>query len=122
MLFLLFLISSVDCYRTKIDNKYLKGNIKFQDDDWSHGEVEWEFTEKSYINKLFVFDESYYFITAYELGEHGRFFIKFDPSSQLLNTKPYLFVLFQMLCGKLFGWNEWSLRLPTILSFRCSRT
>ena len=52
MLFLLFLISSVDCYRTKIDNKYLKGNIKFQDDDWSHGEVEWEFTEKSYINKF----------------------------------------------------------------------
>jgi 4-amino-4-deoxy-L-arabinose transferase-like glycosyltransferase len=71
---------------------------------------------QAYINKLFVFDESYYFIASYELGEHGRFFIKFDPSSQLLNTKPYLFVFFQILFGKVFGWNEWSLRLPTMLS------
>ena len=71
---------------------------------------------QAYINKLFVFDESYYFIASYELGENGRFFIKFDPSSQLLNTKPYLFVFIQILFAKLFGWNEWSLRLPTIVS------
>jgi hypothetical protein len=52
MLFLLFLISSVKCYITKINNKILKNNIKYEHDDWSHGEVEWEFTEKSYMNKF----------------------------------------------------------------------
>lgn len=52
MLFLLFLITIVSGYRKKIENKYLKSNIKFHDDDWSHGEVEWEFTEKSYMNKF----------------------------------------------------------------------
>lgn len=51
MLFLLFLISSVNGYRTKIDNKFLKKCIKYQETDWSHGEVEWEFTENSYMNK-----------------------------------------------------------------------
>lgn len=65
-------------------------------------------------NKLFVFDESYYFIQAYELGEHGRFFIDFDPTVKLRNTKPYLFSAVQILLGKTIGWNEWSLRLPVI--------
>jgi hypothetical protein len=52
MLFLLFLISSVDGFRRKIDNKNYKNNIKYEHNDWSHGEVEWEFTENSYINKF----------------------------------------------------------------------
>ena len=71
---------------------------------------------QAYINKLFVFDEGYYFIAANELGEHGRFFIFFDPTSHLQNTKPYLFVFLQTLLGKCFGWNEWSLRAPIIMS------
>ncbi len=71
---------------------------------------------QAYINKLFIFDEGYYFIAANELGEHGRFFIFFDGSSHLQNTKPYLFVFIQTLLGKCFGWNEWSLRIPTIAS------
>lgn len=33
MLFLLFLITTVSGYRKKIENKFLKSNIKFQDDD-----------------------------------------------------------------------------------------
>jgi hypothetical protein len=41
----------VNGYRRKIDNKFLKKCIKYQGDDWSHGEVEWEFTENSYMNK-----------------------------------------------------------------------
>jgi 4-amino-4-deoxy-L-arabinose transferase-like glycosyltransferase len=69
---------------------------------------------QAYSNRLFVFDEGYYFIAANELGEKGRFFIFFDPSSHLQNTKPYLFVFLQTLSGKCFGWNEWSLRIPTI--------
>ena len=54
MLFIiLLLISNVNGFRRKIDNKYLSNNcIKYERDDWSHGEVEWEFTEKSYINKF----------------------------------------------------------------------
>jgi 4-amino-4-deoxy-L-arabinose transferase-like glycosyltransferase len=40
----------------------------------------------------------------------------FDPSSHLQNTKSYLFVAIQALLGKFFGWNEWTLRSPTILS------
>ncbi|WP_018344041.1 ArnT family glycosyltransferase [Cytophaga aurantiaca] len=71
---------------------------------------------QAYINKLFVFDEGYYFIAANELGERGRFFIFFDPTSHLQNTKPYLFVFIQTLFGKCFGWNEWSLRIPIIAS------
>jgi len=71
---------------------------------------------QAYINKLFIFDEGYYFIVANELGEHGRFFIFFNPTSHLQNTKPYLFVFIQTLLGKYFGWNEWSLRAPIIIS------
>jgi hypothetical protein len=51
MLFFLFLISNVNGFRRKIDNKCLTC-IKYEPDDWSHGEVEWEFTEKSYLNKF----------------------------------------------------------------------
>jgi 4-amino-4-deoxy-L-arabinose transferase-like glycosyltransferase len=67
-------------------------------------------------NKLFIYDESYYFIQAYELGEHGNFFIDFDPSVKLRNTKPYLFSAIQTILGKTIGWNEWALRLPVIFS------
>ena len=53
MLFFLFLILNANGFRRKIDNKYLsKKIIKYEQDDWSHGEVEWEFTEKSYTNKF----------------------------------------------------------------------
>ena len=54
MLFLLFLISSVNVngYRRKINNKFLTTYIKYEDNDWSHGEVEWEFNDKSYMNKF----------------------------------------------------------------------
>lgn len=54
MLFLLFLISSVNVngYRKKLDNKFLKTYIKYEENDWSHGEVEWEFNDKSYMNKF----------------------------------------------------------------------
>jgi len=53
MLFFLFLILNVNGFRRKIDNKYLSNTcIKYEQDDWSHGEVEWEFTEKSYMNKF----------------------------------------------------------------------
>ena len=52
MLFLLFLILGVDGFRRKIDNKNYNHNINYERDDWSHGEVEWEFTEKSYMNKF----------------------------------------------------------------------
>lgn len=54
MLFFLFLISSANGFRRRIDNnKYLSNSyIKYECDDWSHGEVEWEFTEKSYMNKF----------------------------------------------------------------------
>jgi|GEM_PF-2479521 len=71
---------------------------------------------QAYANKLFSFDEGYYFIASYELGEHGRFFIDFDSASLLRNTKPYLFVFIQAGLGKLIGWNEWAMRIPTILS------
>lgn len=71
---------------------------------------------QAYINRLFIFDEGYYFIAANELGEKGRFFIFFDPTSHLQNTKPYLFVFIQALLGKCFGWNEWSLRIPIIVT------
>jgi 4-amino-4-deoxy-L-arabinose transferase-like glycosyltransferase len=71
---------------------------------------------QAYTNKLFSFDEGYYFIASYELGEHGRFFIDFDSASLLRNTKPYLFVFIQAGLGKLIGWNEWAIRIPTILS------
>lgn len=52
MLFLLFLISNVSGYRRKLDNNFLKTYIKNEENDWSHGEVEWEFNDKSYINKF----------------------------------------------------------------------
>ena len=52
MLFLLFIISGVDGFKRKIDNKNYNHNINYEHDDWSHGEVEWEFTEKSYMNKF----------------------------------------------------------------------
>jgi len=53
MLFLLLFILSVNGFKRKIDNKFLTNNIiYFERDDWNHGEVEWEFTEKSYINKF----------------------------------------------------------------------
>lgn len=71
---------------------------------------------QAYVNKLFIYDEGYYFIQAYELGEHGNFFIDFDPSVKLRNTKPYLFSALQTLLGITIGWNEWALRLPTIAS------
>jgi hypothetical protein len=64
MLFFLFLILNVNVngFRRKIDNKYLSNTcIKYEQDDWSHGEVEWEFTEKSYINKFnFSYKEKNY--------------------------------------------------------------
>ena len=61
MLFFIFLISNSYAFIRKIDNKILKNNIKFQDDDWTHGEVEWEFTEKSYMNKFNIsYKENYY--------------------------------------------------------------
>jgi hypothetical protein len=52
MLYLLFIILSTSGFKRKIDNKYKNNNIIFERDDWNHGEVEWEFTEKSYINKF----------------------------------------------------------------------
>ena len=52
MLFLLFLISSSSSFRIKIDNKFLKNIILYEQDDWNHGEVEWEFTDYSYMNRF----------------------------------------------------------------------
>ena len=52
MLFFLLFISNVNGFRRKIDNKFLTNNIYFEKDDWNHGEVEWEFNDKSYINKF----------------------------------------------------------------------
>lgn len=52
MLFILFFISNVFGYRRKFDNKFLTKKLNYDMDDWSHGEVEWEFEEKSYMNKF----------------------------------------------------------------------
>lgn len=52
MLFLLFLISSSYGFKRKINTKFLKNVIFYEQDDWNHGEVEWEFTDKYYINKF----------------------------------------------------------------------
>ena len=52
MLFILFLISSSYGFKRKINNKFLKNVIFYEQDDWNHGEVEWEFTDKYYINKF----------------------------------------------------------------------
>ena len=52
MLFFLFLITIVSGYRRKLDNKFLIKKLNYDMDNWSHGEVEWEFTEKSYLNKF----------------------------------------------------------------------
>jgi hypothetical protein len=35
-----------------MDKKMLTKKLNYDIDDWSHGEVEWEFTEKSYLNKF----------------------------------------------------------------------
>ena len=58
LLFLLFILR-VNGFKRKIDNKFLTNNIYFERDDWNHGEVEWEFTEKSYMNKFNISYKEY---------------------------------------------------------------
>jgi len=87
MLFIFLLISIVDSYRRKINNKYIKNNIiYFEQDEWNHGEVEWEFTENSYMNKFNIsYKENVYKLLNNSNGIF-EFIQKSDTSNELKYT------------------------------------
>lgn len=66
---------------------------------------------------MFVYDEGFNYIAAYEWAERNHYFIDFDAHTPLKNTKPYLFIYLQGLLGELTNWNLFFIRLPTLLSF-----
>lgn len=76
MLFLLFIISGVDGFKRKIDNKNYNHNINYEHDNWSHGEVEWEFTEKSYMNKFNI---------SYKENDYNSFYNSNLPRHKIKN-------------------------------------
>lgn len=64
-----------------------------------------------------LWDESLFAVNTYEMMHNGKYFSTyFDGLPDLANTKPVLTLWIQMLFAKLFGYNEFSLRLPSVIS------
>ena len=69
-----------------------------------------------------LWDESRLAINAYEMYYHGNYLIPtFDGAPDMWNTKPPLMVWLQVFFMKIFGVNEWAIRLPSALAalFTC---
>ncbi len=59
-------------------------------------------------------DESRLAVTALEMTLNGNYLVAyFDGNPDMWNTKPPLLIWFIALCMKFFGYNEFSLRLPS---------
>ena len=69
-----------------------------------------------------LWDESRLAMNAYEMYHSGNYLITtFDGKPDMWNTKPPLMIWFQVFSMKLFGVNEWGIRLPSALAalFTC---
>jgi 4-amino-4-deoxy-L-arabinose transferase-like glycosyltransferase len=69
-----------------------------------------------------LWDESRLAISAYEMYHHGNYLVPtFDGEPDMWNTKPPFMIWVQVLCMKLLGISEFSIRLPSALAafFTC---
>ncbi|MCL2291033.1 MAG: glycosyltransferase family 39 protein [Bacteroidetes bacterium] len=70
-----------------------------------------------------LWDESRLAINAYEMYHNGGYLIPtFDEAPDMWNTKPPLMIWLQVFFMKIFGVNEWAIRLPSALAalFTCA--
>jgi 4-amino-4-deoxy-L-arabinose transferase-like glycosyltransferase len=70
-----------------------------------------------------LWDESRLAMNAYEMFHSGNYLITtFNGEPDLWNTKPPLMIWLQVFSMKLFGINEWAVRLPSALAavFTCA--
>jgi 4-amino-4-deoxy-L-arabinose transferase-like glycosyltransferase len=66
---------------------------------------------------LHIWDESRYAVNAYEVSHNGKFLTPtYDGQIDMWNTKPPLLIGCQVICIKVFGNNETSIRLPSALA------
>ncbi|HPS27021.1 MAG TPA: glycosyltransferase family 39 protein [Bacteroidales bacterium] len=64
-----------------------------------------------------LWDESMFAVNTYEMIHNGNYFANyFDGHPDICNTKPVLTLWAQIVCVKLFGYNELALRLPSALA------
>ena len=64
-----------------------------------------------------VWDESRLANNAYEMFKNGNFLVPhFEGTPDMWNTKPPLMVILQVLCCKVFGIRELSIRLPSAIA------
>lgn len=64
-----------------------------------------------------LWDESRLAMNAFEMNRSGEWLITtFDGEPDLWNTKPPLMIWLQVLCIKLYGLNELSLRIPSAIA------
>ena len=63
------------------------------------------------------FDESRLAVNAVEMAENGDFIVTyFEGEPDMWNTKPPLMIWLQVLCLKIFGFNELAIRMPAALA------
>ncbi|RPH29676.1 MAG: hypothetical protein EHM93_16955 [Bacteroidales bacterium] len=63
------------------------------------------------------FDEARLAQNAYEMNKNGNFIVTYaDGQPDMWNTKPPLMIWFQVLCVKVFGFRELSIRLPSAIA------
>jgi len=68
-----------------------------------------------------LWDESRQAINSLEMLQSGQYgYSTFDGMPDFYNTKPPLLIWLQTLSGALFGFSEWSLRLPSALAGVCT--
>jgi 4-amino-4-deoxy-L-arabinose transferase-like glycosyltransferase len=66
---------------------------------------------------IMLWDEGSFAVTALEMSENGKYFASYYDGKPdfILNFKPHLNVWAQVLCFKLFGYNEIALRIPAAI-------
>lgn len=71
-----------------------------------------------FINPIYIWDEAIYANNALEMSHtHNMFVLTLDYQPDLYNTKPPLAIWLMAISIKLFGANEFAVRLPSILAF-----
>ncbi|HEX2631060.1 MAG TPA: glycosyltransferase family 39 protein, partial [Chitinophagaceae bacterium] len=67
-----------------------------------------------------LYDEAVYANNALEMSQGGHpFILTLDHAPTLYNTKPPLAIWLMAICIKIFGANEFAVRLPSVLAFVC---
>ncbi len=66
---------------------------------------------------IHLWDEARYAINAYEMHKNGNYFVPYyEGKPDSWNIKPPLMAWLQVICIKLFGFNEFAVRLPSALA------